>query len=104
MTIDGRCCFSNAGSRERPPLVVSPLMLALTTVYFDPLCCNWFASSCTHPWPRCNPYSADRLSPSTRITGRSLLAVALVALELTAPDAGAFDATAHSANANEAIE
>ena len=32
ITTAGRCCFSNAGKRVRPPLVVSPLMLAFTTV------------------------------------------------------------------------
>jgi len=31
-TMVGWCCFSSAGRRERPPEVVSPLMLALTTV------------------------------------------------------------------------
>ena len=31
-TTAGRCCCSNAGRRVRPPLVVSPLMLAFTTV------------------------------------------------------------------------
>ena len=33
IVIAGRCCASSAPSRARPPAVVSPLMLALTTRY-----------------------------------------------------------------------
>jgi hypothetical protein len=56
--------------------VVSPLMLALTTraaIFSRAICCS---SSATQPLPRCSPYSADRLSPTTRITGVAAAACA----------------------------
>src|SRR6059058_2971163 len=69
ITCVGLCCASSAGRRARPPEVVSPLMLALTTVagIF-----SWARRCCiraTQPLPRFRPYSALSESPTTRITG-----------------------------------
>ena len=61
-----------AGASGRPT-VVSPLMLALTTRGADAsACARRCSSSATQPLPRGRPYSADRLSPTTRI-GRARL-------------------------------
>ncbi|MOA48731.1 hypothetical protein D3C78_1715170 [compost metagenome] len=48
-----------------PPLVVSPLMLALTTWYLGYCSETRADSKGTQPVPRLMPYSADRLSPTT---------------------------------------
>ena len=66
ITMPGLCCASSAGSRERPPAVVSPLTLALTTCHPLRSRCRRCCSSSTQPLPRASPYSADRLSPTTR--------------------------------------
>src|SRR6185369_1797496 len=58
---------SSAGSRARPPAVVSPLMLALTTVAAIFSRARRCSRSATQPVPRTSPYSAERLSPTTRI-------------------------------------
>src|SRR5690606_1447375 len=62
-TMSGRCSASSPGSRLRPPVVVSPLMLALTNVARP---AARAASMSTQPLPRAIPYSAAMLSPSTR--------------------------------------
>jgi hypothetical protein len=64
-TMGGLCCASSAGRRERPPDVVSPLMLALITLAAILSRAICFSSSATQPVPRARPYSADRLSPTT---------------------------------------
>jgi len=46
---------------------VSPLMLALTTDASMCSCCRRCSSKATQPLPRARPYSAERLSPTTRI-------------------------------------
>src|SRR3990167_1596661 len=61
----GLFCCSSAGRRERPPEVVSPLMLAFTTRALILSRARRCSSSATQPVPRARPYSADRLSPST---------------------------------------
>ena len=63
----GRCCLSSAGRRDRPPEVVSPLILPLTTLTGSFCCFSRRSSSATQPLPRAKPYSAERLSPSTSI-------------------------------------
>ncbi len=70
-TTCGRWRASSAGRRERPPAVVSPLMLALTTAASMPSAARRFSSSATQPLPRARPYSADRLSPTTSSVGRA---------------------------------
>ena len=65
ITCVGLCWSSSEGSRVRPPDVVSPLMLALTTVAPTRSRCRRCSSSATQPLPRARPYSADRLSPTT---------------------------------------
>ena len=50
--------------------MVSPLMLALTTGRVDVLSRSLCSSSATQPLPRTRPYSADRLSPTTRSDAR----------------------------------
>src|SRR5947207_2218556 len=67
ITSVGWCCASSAGRRERPPEVVSPLMLALTTAAGIFSSASRLSSSDTQPRPRSSPYSAERLSPTTRI-------------------------------------
>jgi len=57
--------LSSAGSRERPPDVVSPLMLAFTTATSIFSRTRRWSSSATQPAPRVRPYSAERLSPTT---------------------------------------
>ena len=64
-TTAGACWRSRAGRRATPPLVVSPLMLALTTWYLGYCSATRAESSGTQPVPRLMPYSADRLSPRT---------------------------------------
>jgi hypothetical protein len=64
-TTAGSCWRSSAGRRATPPLVVSPLMLALTTLYFGYCSESRADSSGTQPVPRLMPYSAARLSPTT---------------------------------------
>jgi len=58
--------LSKAGRRVRPPLVVSPLTLALTTVAGSFWSFRRWSSRATQPAPREMPYSAERLSPTTR--------------------------------------
>src|SRR6185436_13416729 len=64
-TTCGWCVFSSAGRRARPPAVVSPLMLALTTSTANFSRWSFSDSSATQPPPRARPYSAERLSPTT---------------------------------------
>src|SRR4051794_10335314 len=69
ITCVGWCWASRAGMRARPPEVVSPLMLALTTragIFSRARRCS---SRATQPVPRFRPYSALSESPTTRITG-----------------------------------
>ena len=68
-TCVGLCWASSAARRERPPEVVSPLTLALTTVTFSLSCASCFSSSATQPVPRARPYSALSESPSTSSKG-----------------------------------
>jgi putative ABC transport system ATP-binding protein len=63
------CSFRSAATRDLPPEVVSPLMLAFTTRQASFSATSRFSSKATQPLPRANPYSADRLSPSTSKTG-----------------------------------
>ena len=67
--MSGRYCVSSAGRRVRPPEVVSPLMLALTTLAAICCCRSRASSKATQPLPRARPYSADRLSPTIRMSG-----------------------------------
>ena len=60
--------------RERPPEVVSPLMLALTTRAFTFSLAIVSLNKATQPVPRLRPYSALSESPTTRTTGSLLLA------------------------------
>jgi hypothetical protein len=71
--------FNKAGRRERPPEVVSPLMLALRTVAGIFWSASLFSSKATQPLPRFRPYSALRLSPTTRIVGEPGFLVAAAA-------------------------
>ena len=66
-TITGRTWFNNAGNRERPPAVVSPLILALTTCTSPRSFCNCAAIKATQPLPRWIPYSALSESPKTNM-------------------------------------
>src|SRR5436190_10071382 len=66
-TSPGLCWRSKVGSRARPPAVVSPLMLALMTVASMCSRARRCSRSATQPLPRTSPYSAERLSPTTRI-------------------------------------
>ena len=75
-TSAGLCCVSSAGTRERPPEVVSPLMLAFTTSQGSFCCAMRACSSATQPVPRGRPYSADRLSPTTSSLRRAGWAIA----------------------------
>ena len=70
----GLCVVSSAPKRDRPPDVVSPLMLALTTlaVFFSLASC--FSSSGTQPVPRFKPYSALSESPTIKIVWVGVLA------------------------------
>ncbi len=61
------CSSSARGNRSRPPPLVSPLSLALTTWYPYPWVCSRCASIATQPSPGVSPYAALRLSPKTRI-------------------------------------
>ncbi len=75
-TTSGLCCASRAGRRERPPEVVSPLMLALTTRTAIFWAASRFSSSATQPVPRFRPYSALSESPTTRrVLGAAAAAV-----------------------------
>src|SRR5688572_8524067 len=74
-TTAGRCSSSARESRCNPPPVVSPLTLALTTLYPYPWVCSRCSSKATQPWADLMPYPALRLSPSTR-TVRSGAAIA----------------------------
>src|SRR5580704_9087945 len=67
ITVPGWCNCSARGRRSRPPLVVSPLTLALTTSYPYPWDFSRCASSATQPCSGRIPSAALRLSPSTRI-------------------------------------
>ncbi|MCY1555825.1 hypothetical protein D9M68_925200 [compost metagenome] len=60
--------------RERPPDVVSPLMLALTMRALTFSSASVSPIKATQPVPRLRPYSALSESPTTRTTGRLLLA------------------------------
>ena len=60
--------MSTAGSRARPPDVVSPLMLALSTDQGDFSVANRWPSNATQPEPRARPNSAEMLSPTTTIS------------------------------------
>jgi len=59
--------LSKAGRRLSPPAVVSPLMLPLMTSAEIRWLRKRCSSKATHPVPRAIPYSADRLSPTTRM-------------------------------------
>ena len=76
----GRCWRSSAAKRERPPEVVSPLMLALTTSAGRFSSTSCFSSKATQPLPRGKPYSADRLSPTTSSVRRLGVVTASAAL------------------------
>ena len=69
-TTSGWCRSSRAGRRERPPDVVSPLMLALTTLAGIFSAASFFSSRATQPVPRFRPYSALSESPTTRMVRR----------------------------------
>ena len=71
-TISGFLDSKRAGSLVRPPELVSPLMLALNTDHLLPCFCNSCSNSFTQPLPRGRPYSAERLSPKTKMTGLAL--------------------------------
>jgi len=45
------------------------ILLALTTLAAIFVCTSRASSSATQPLPRASPYSAERLSPTTRIVG-----------------------------------
>src|SRR6218665_658097 len=76
----GWCCASKAARRERPPDVVSPLTLALSTVTWGRSCRNCCSSRATQPVPRARPYSALSESPSTSTSaGRDAGAWAIAA-------------------------
>src|SRR5262245_37182863 len=81
MTCVGLCWSSSVASRVRPPDVVSPLMLALTTLAPTFCCCRRCSSSATQPLPRASPYSAERLSPITS----TLVSLAIASADRTAP-------------------
>ena len=66
-TMLGVCVLSKAARRERPPDVVSPLMLALTTLADFFSVANCFSSKGTQPVPRRRPYSALSESPTIKI-------------------------------------
>jgi putative ABC transport system ATP-binding protein len=63
----GLCSSSARGSRSRPPLLVSPLTLALITWYPYPCACSRCVSSVTQPCSGRIPWAALRLSPNTRM-------------------------------------
>src|SRR5215469_4460218 len=63
----GSWSFSARGNRSRPPPLVSPLSLALTTSYPYPCLRSRCASNATQPCCGASPYAALRLSPKTRI-------------------------------------
>src|SRR5258708_30235547 len=65
----GRCCASSAARRARPPAVVSPLMLALTTRCGKCSAVSRLCSNVAQPAPGGSPYPAEMLSPTIRITG-----------------------------------
>jgi hypothetical protein len=71
-TTAGWCWASSAASRERPPDVVSPLMLVLTTRAAIFSSASFLSSSATQPVPRDRPYSALSESPRTSTTLPSL--------------------------------
>ena len=62
----GLCWLSSADKRARPPAVVSPLILALTTVTGSFSVRSLSSSKATHPLPRLSPYSALKESPTTK--------------------------------------
>src|SRR5580765_564494 len=66
ITSAGRCSASSLGRRARPPEVVSPLMLALTTWCGEPLSCKRCSSRCTQPASGAMRCAEDSESPSTR--------------------------------------
>ena len=68
-TTSGLCRSSNVGRRDRPPDVVSPLMLAFTIWAGSFSAASFFSSSATQPVPRFRPYSALSESPTTRMVG-----------------------------------
>ena len=59
--------FVAVDNRDNPPLVVSPLMLLFRIWYSGKLSFRRWPTRSTHPVPRASPYSADKLSPITRI-------------------------------------
>jgi putative ABC transport system ATP-binding protein len=63
----GLCVANSAGKRARPPDVVSPLILALTTVAAIFSRTKRCSIRATHPVPRLRPYSALSESPTTKI-------------------------------------
>src|SRR5215472_16455045 len=67
ITSPGWCSLSARGNRSRPPPLVSPLSLALTTWYPYPWARSRCASNATQPSCGASPYAALRLSPNTRI-------------------------------------
>src|SRR3990167_5397333 len=66
-TTVGLCWASSAGKRERPPEVVSPLMLAFTTLVCGLSLAMRCSISATQPVPRLRPYSALSESPTTKM-------------------------------------
>ena len=64
-TMFGVVRSSKAFKRVSPPLVVSPLILALIISVLGCVFDSEFFSKATQPDSRFKPYSADRLSPIT---------------------------------------
>src|SRR5689334_18325091 len=79
ITSVGLRCSSSGRRRALPPDVVSPLMLALTTLARSFSRARRCSSSETQPLPRARPYSADRLSPTTRMRSPSAAGAAFAA-------------------------
>ena len=71
ITMSGRNLSSNTASRLTPPLVVSPLILALRISALVPRLVSCRPSSATQPVLRPIPYSAEMLSPTTRMRAGS---------------------------------
>jgi hypothetical protein len=63
----GMVLLEQGGKPRTAADVVSPLMLALTTVAPEVFAASLFSSSGTQPVPRFRPYSALMESPSTKI-------------------------------------
>ena len=66
-TMAGARRSRSGAKRVRPPAVVSPLILALTTSTDGSVPCSSRLRRETQPELRAMPYSAERLSPTTRM-------------------------------------